>query len=128
CNLRPRSPRARFRGPHGHPLLLPRHGRVRIGKARRADGPLGRPARRIAMELEHPDPVRAGRRRRVLITGAGGQLGRALQEAFAADDVLALTRAEWDVTDPSADGLAHRDLDLVLHAAGWTDVDGAEGD
>jgi dTDP-4-dehydrorhamnose reductase len=80
------------------------------------------------MELEHPDPVRAGRRRRVLITGAGGQLGRALQEAFAADEVLALTRAEWDVTDPSADGLAHRDLDLVLHAAGWTDVDGAEGD
>jgi dTDP-4-dehydrorhamnose reductase len=80
------------------------------------------------MELEHPDPVRAGRRRRVLITGAGGQLGRALQEAFAADDVLALTRAEWDVTDPSADGPGLGELDLVLHAAGWTDVDGAEGD
>ena len=52
------------------------------------------------MELEHPDPVRAGRRRRVLITGADGQLGRALQQDFADDDVLALTRADWDVTRP----------------------------
>jgi dTDP-4-dehydrorhamnose reductase len=78
------------------------------------------------MELEHPDPVRAGRRRRVLITGAGGQLGRALQEAFAADDVTALTRADWDVTLPAPDGL--EPPDLVLHAAAWTDVDGAEAD
>ena len=37
-----------------------------------------------------------------------------------------LTRAEWDVTGPPPDGLG--DLDLVLHAAGWTDVDGAEDD
>ena len=52
------------------------------------------------MELEQPDPVRAGRRRRVLITGAGGQLGRALQQEFADDDVVALTHADWDVTHP----------------------------
>jgi dTDP-4-dehydrorhamnose reductase len=74
--------------------------------------------------VEHadPDPVRA---RRVLITGAGGQLGRALQEAFADDDVVALAHADWDVALP-APPLPR--LDLVLHAAAWTDVDGAEDD
>jgi dTDP-4-dehydrorhamnose reductase len=80
------------------------------------------------MELEHPDPVRAGRRRRVLITGAGGQLGRALAREFASDDVLALTRAEWDVTHPPSDTVSQGDPDLVLHTAAWTDVDGAESD
>lgn len=80
------------------------------------------------MELEHTDPVRAGRRRRVLITGAGGQLGRALSATFADDDVVALTRAEWDVTERLGDGLLQGWPDLVLHTAAWTDVDGAEGD
>jgi len=80
------------------------------------------------MEHEHPDPLRAGRRRRVLITGAGGQLGRALGREFAADEVLALTRADWDVTRPLRAGLLTGDLDLVLHTAAWTDVDGAEAD
>ena len=47
--------------------------------------------------MEHglADPVRA-RRRRLLVTGAGGQLGRALVEAFGGDDVIGLSRAEWD--------------------------------
>jgi len=78
------------------------------------------------MEHEHADPLRARRRRRVLITGAGGQLGRALQDAFAGDDVVALSRAGWDVTQPLAD--PRPELDLVLHTAAWTDVDGAEAD
>jgi dTDP-4-dehydrorhamnose reductase len=59
----------------------------------------------------------------VIITGAGGQLGHALAEAFPA--ARALTRAEWDVTFPPPEGL---DADLVLHAAAWTNVDGAEED
>jgi dTDP-4-dehydrorhamnose reductase len=80
------------------------------------------------MELGNADPVRAGRRRRVLITGAGGQLGRALQQAFAGEDVLALTRADWDVTQPPSHSLLQGELDLVLHAAAWTDVDAAEAD
>ena len=80
------------------------------------------------MELEHTDPVRAGRSRRVLISGAGGQLGRALEQAFADDDVLALTRADWDVTQPLADAVDREELDLVLHTAAWTDVDGAQAD
>ena len=80
------------------------------------------------MELEHTDPVRAGRRRRVLITGAGGQLGRALEGAFADDDVRALTRADWDVTGPLPHSASRGEIDLVLHTAAWTDVDGAEDD
>ncbi len=79
------------------------------------------------MELEHPDPVHEGRRR-VLITGAGGQLGRALQHEFVVDDVLALSHADWDVATPPTAEVSQGDFDLVLHAAAWTDVDGAEAD
>lgn len=60
-----------------------------------------------------------------LVTGAGGQLGRALTEEFGPDGVTALTRAGWDVSLPAPPGLAP---DVVLHAAAWTDVDGAESD
>lgn len=63
--------------------------------------------------------------RRVLITGAGGQLGRALVEEFAGDVVVALSREDWDVSSPAPAGLEPQ---LVLHAAAWTDVDGAETD
>ncbi len=77
------------------------------------------------MEHNRADPVRAGRRR-VLITGAGGQLGRALVKAFVDDDVVALSHEGWDVTLPPPAGLPRPDL--VLHAAAWTDVDGAEAD
>ena len=63
--------------------------------------------------------------RRVVVTGAGGQLGRALTAEFASGDVVALTRADWDVTLPPPVGLS---ADVVLHAAAWTDVDGAEDD
>jgi dTDP-4-dehydrorhamnose reductase len=63
--------------------------------------------------------------RGVLVTGADGQLGAALCEELATDTrVVGLTRAEWDVTLPPPAGLS--EVDLVLHAAAWTDVDGAE--
>jgi dTDP-4-dehydrorhamnose reductase len=58
-----------------------------------------------------------------VITGAGGQLGHALAEAFP--EARALTRADWDVGLPPPPGLS---ADLILHAAAWTDVDGAEDD
>ena len=80
------------------------------------------------MEHQHTDPVRAGRRRRVLITGAGGQLGRALQDVFSEDDLVALDREDWDVTRLPSDTVSQGRFDLVLHTAAWTDVDGAEAD
>jgi dTDP-4-dehydrorhamnose reductase len=85
------------------------------------------------VEDDRPDPLGPGRgrsilTRRVLITGAGGQLGRALRERFADDDVLALTREEWDVSFPPSVELTQEEFDVVLHAAAWTDVDGAEND
>ncbi len=63
--------------------------------------------------------------RRIVVTGAGGQLGVALAEEFAAETVVALTHADWDVTTPPP---LVGDVDLVLHAAAWTDVDAAEAD
>jgi dTDP-4-dehydrorhamnose reductase len=78
-----------------------------------------RPARRRPLEHEIADPVGTGSRH--LITGAGGQLGAALREVFPEAD--ARTRAELDVRQPFA-----AEADLVLHAAAWTDVDGAEAD
>ena len=60
-----------------------------------------------------------------LITGAGGQLGRALATEFAAEGVVALTRDEWDVSLPPP---LLEAPETVLHAAAWTDVDGAEED
>jgi dTDP-4-dehydrorhamnose reductase len=73
------------------------------------------------VEHEIADPVGTGPG--VLITGAGGQLGTALAEVFP--HAAALTRADWDVTRPFDQV---RQCHLVLHAAGWTDVDGAEAD
>ena len=76
--------------------------------------------------MEHHDTDALGARRRTLITGAGGQLGAALTRVFAGDDVLAFDRRGWDVRDePPPLPWAP---DLVLHAAAWTDVDGAEDD
>ena len=65
-----------------------------------------------------------GATRRVLITGAGGQLGRALSLEFP--DALGLRRADWDVTFPPP--ALVDSPGTVLHAAAWTDVDGAEDD
>lgn len=85
---------------------------------------MGRSARHRHLEHAIATPLRAGSGRGVLITGAGGQLGAALARELP--DALALTRAEWDVTHPAPPSLAQPRL--VLHAAAWTNVDGAEDD
>lgn len=69
---------------------------------------------------------------RLLVTGAGGQLGSDLLRVLAgtAHEVTGLTRAELDVTDPAAVEKAVVDVrpDLVLNAAAYTAVDAAETD
>lgn len=66
---------------------------------------------------------------RWLVTGAGGMLGRDLRAVLAEagePDVVAATRAELDIADPAAVRDAVAGVDIVLNAAAWTDVDGAE--
>jgi dTDP-4-dehydrorhamnose reductase len=81
---------------------------------------VGRRARPPSLEYAIADPVGT---RRIVVTGAGGQLGHALLEAFPG--ARGLTRGDWDVTLPPPE---LGEVDLVLHAAAWTDVDGAEAD
>lgn len=65
---------------------------------------------------------------RWLVTGAGGMLGRELTDLLAdgPDEGRALSRAELDITDPAALKSAVGGVDVVVNAAAWTDVDGAE--
>ena len=65
----------------------------------------------------------------VLVTGAGGQLGQAALRELG-DDGIGLRHADLDVTDAAAVLAAaeQHQPTLILHAAAWTDVDGAETD
>ena len=65
---------------------------------------------------------------RIIVTGAGGMLGRDLVTAAQGrgQEVLALTRADLDVTDVAAAREIVRPRDVVVNSAAWTDVDGAE--
>jgi dTDP-4-dehydrorhamnose reductase len=70
---------------------------------------------------------------RVLITGAGGQVGRELVDAFAADahhQVVGVDHATVDVADRDAvlGAVTTTRPDAVVHAAAWTAVDACEGD
>lgn len=62
---------------------------------------------------------------KIVIVGAGGQLGRALSQEFP--DAVALDRAALDVSDGGA--VRDRDwtgVDVVINAAAFTKVDAAE--
>ena len=69
---------------------------------------------------------------KVLVTGAGGQLGRDLHAHCAAqgDEVVAATHADLDVADRDQVYQAITSVrpDVVVHAAAWTAVDACEGD
>ena len=62
---------------------------------------------------------------RFLIIGAGGQLGLALTERFP--DAQKADRAELDITDEaSVNSYDWSSLDVIINAAAYTNVDGAE--
>lgn len=64
---------------------------------------------------------------RVVITGAGGQLGRALRAALGGENLLALTHHQLDVSDRQVVlALAEWRPDVIVHAAAMTNVDGCE--
>lgn len=65
---------------------------------------------------------------KILITGAGGQLGRSLRRAFAGDDVVALGHSDLDITDATAVLAAVREAapDAVIHCAALTDTNRCE--
>lgn len=69
---------------------------------------------------------------RILVTGAGGQLGTdvVLRCESEGDDVVAVDRAGLDVSDRTAVDVAILDggFDVVVNAAAWTAVDDCESD
>ena len=66
--------------------------------------------------------------RRVLVTGADGQLAHHVARAFAGLDVVALDRRALDVTDPAAvaRAVAAAAPGVVVNCAAYNNVDGAE--
>ncbi|MBS2962466.1 dTDP-4-dehydrorhamnose reductase [Actinocrinis puniceicyclus] len=70
-----------------------------------------------------------GRELGALLIGPEHPLGEPERGAAPADrahEVIALGREQLDITDPDALKSAVEGVDIVLNAAAWTDVDGAE--
>lgn len=67
---------------------------------------------------------------RVVVTGAGGQVGSlvAVQAAALGHAVAALSRGQWDVSDAAAAERFIAPGDLVINCAAYTNVDGAQSD
>jgi len=67
---------------------------------------------------------------RILITGAGGQVGRELVHEFRAHDVVALDHSQLDVSDRDQvlGAVTTVAPDVVVNGAAWTAVDANEGD
>lgn len=66
---------------------------------------------------------------RILLTGPSGQVGSELQRTLAlCGEVFAVDRAQMDLADNSAIGRVLQEIkpNLVVNAAAYTDVDGAE--
>jgi dTDP-4-dehydrorhamnose reductase len=67
---------------------------------------------------------------RVLVTGAGGQLGTDLLRVGARHDMIGATSTQLDVSDRDAvlAAVTGAAPDLIVHAAAWTAVDACESD
>jgi len=95
--------------------------------------PTGRPEgeyRSVQREGSHPrGSATAGAKPRILVTGAGGQLGFELAHWLAPyGEVVAVDRAEFDLADVDATRRAVREIAprLIVNAAAYTAVDRAE--
>lgn len=101
------------------------------------DWPL-EPTEISAKDAQHPPLARATpmppRPRKVLVTGANGQLGRALQKLYAADatcfgaDITGVefaSRGEFDITHDERDWSQYG---AIINCAAYNDVNGAESD
>jgi dTDP-4-dehydrorhamnose reductase len=66
---------------------------------------------------------------RILITGANGQLGNAVQRALSAEDLVLKDLPEFDLTNPACEEQIHAARpDIIIHAGAYTNVDQAERD
>lgn len=68
---------------------------------------------------------------KILAFGANGQIGRSLLTLASSDlEVIPLGRKEADLSDPKqcADHIRRADVDAVINAAAYTDVNAAEND
>ena len=67
---------------------------------------------------------------RVLVTGAGGLVGRAVLEhcSKSGDEVLSYDHRNLDITDREVvrQTIVRSEADVVINCAAWTDVDGCE--
>jgi dTDP-4-dehydrorhamnose reductase len=67
---------------------------------------------------------------KILVTGAGGQVGRELVDALAPHEVIACSHADLDAGDRDSTlaAITSTHPDAIVHCASWTDVDGCELD
>jgi dTDP-4-dehydrorhamnose reductase len=64
---------------------------------------------------------------RILITGAQGQLGHALQQALSGQDLILKDLPEFDLTRPDSESqIVAASPSAILHVGAYTNVDGAE--
>lgn len=65
---------------------------------------------------------------KLLMFGASGQVATEVLRRAGAHEIIALSRREADLADPAAcaEHISRTDADIVLNAAAWTNVDGAE--
>jgi dTDP-4-dehydrorhamnose reductase len=64
---------------------------------------------------------------RILVTGAQGQLGHALQQALSGEDLILKDLPAFDLTRPDSESqIVAAHPSVILHVGAYTNVDGAE--